>query len=448
MGFVVEDIWKQVLEQVETAVGALAFKTWLKRLDPVTCNGSTLVLAAPDEITQSNALRYEPLILNALTDVTSMHMSLSIILKQEEEQFRNRNHFAQKQERFFSTYSDNASPLNPKYTFETFVVGQSNAFAHSACVSVAERRGVFNPLFLYGGSGMGKTHLLHAIGNYVQRTQPDRSVLYVPCESFVNEFISTIKEGNYDAFREKYRNCDMLLIDDIQFIESKEQTQIEFFSTFNSLYESGCNIILSCDKPPQSLSTLEDRLRSRFSSGLIIDISQPEFETRCAILEKWAQQENLILPTEITEFIASNFVTSVRQLEGAYRTFRAYSELAGSVTLETAQISLKNLISPVQKQMTPEMILDMIARYFQLSLEELKSKQKSKEKAIARQVAMYLLAKHTRITYEQIGQILNKHHSTVMHGYSKIQEELQEGNPEITKAVELLSNRILGQEDS
>ena len=336
------------------------------------------------------------------------------------------------------------SQLNPAYTFDSFIVGSGNRFAHAACVSVAEGGKQYNPIFLYGGSGLGKTHLMHAVGNAVKQKMPNQKVVYVNCERFVNEFIATIQSGKYDDFREKYRNADFLLIDDIQFLERKEQTQVEFFHTFNELYESGKMILMTCDKPPQSLSSLEERLRSRFSSGLIVDIQPADYETRIAILNRRMQDEHINLSDDIVDYIASNFASNIRELDGAFKTVVAYCFLANSFTLDDAKIALKDMISPKQaKQVTPEIIVEVVARAYNITVSDIMSNKRSKEILVPRQVCMYLCRSELNMTYPKIGEFFGgKDHTTILHACNKIETSLKDENSEISIRIDSIKKRL------
>ncbi|PNH18448.1 hypothetical protein B7R76_06305 [Mageeibacillus indolicus] len=437
MPIIAKDLWDQALIKIAKEIPEITFKTWIAPLKAVSCEGDTFVLEAPNEFNRDQVKQYEAFFRNALMSIVPVQFHIKLTYEGAETPTKNT---------FSLPQTSIEGNINPAFTFDNFIVGSSNAHAHAACVSVAQNSRVFNPLFLYGGSGLGKTHLLHAIGNYVKQHQPEKHIIYVPCEQFVNEFIRTIRENSYDSFRQKYRNCDMLLIDDIQFIESKEQMQIEFFSTFNALTENGSNIIMTCDKPPHSLSSLEERLRTRFASGVIVDINIPNFETRVAILQKRAEFLNIQVSYDILEYIAHNFVSSIRELEGAFTTVISYSYISGKLDLSVAKAALNNLISPSKrKSMTPETIIPIVARYFNFTEDEIKSKNKNKDLAIARQVTMYLLTKHSDLTYEQIGKIIGgKHHSTVMYGFNKINDEIKGGNQTIISAVNDLNQRILG----
>ncbi|MDA8372601.1 MAG: chromosomal replication initiator protein DnaA [Nocardiopsaceae bacterium] len=338
--------------------------------------------------------------------------------------------------------------LNPKYTFETFVIGASNRFAHAAAVAVAEAPAkAYNPLFIYGGSGLGKTHLLHAIGHYAQRLYDGARVRYVSSEEFTNEFINSIRDGKADGFRRRYRDIDVLLVDDIQFLENKEQTQEEFFHTFNTLHNSNKQIVISSDRPPKQLVTLEDRLRNRFEWGLITDVQPPELETRIAILRKKAAQEGLAAPPEVLEFIASKISTNIRELEGALIRVTAFASLnRQSVDLHLTGIVLKDLIpDDAGPEITASAIMAQTASYFGLSTEDLCGTSRSRVLVTARQIAMYLCRELTDLSLPKIGQQFGgRDHTTVMHADRKIRSLMAERRSIYNQVTEL-TNRIKQQ---
>ncbi|MFD0773569.1 chromosomal replication initiator protein DnaA, partial [Streptomonospora algeriensis] len=337
--------------------------------------------------------------------------------------------------------------LNPKYTFDTFVIGSSNRFAHAAAVAVAEAPAkAYNPLFIYGGSGLGKTHLLHAIGHYSQRLYDGARVRYVSSEEFTNEFINSIRDGKADGFRRRYRDIDVLLVDDIQFLENKEQTQEEFFHTFNTLHNSNKQIVISSDRPPKQLVTLEDRLRNRFEWGLITDVQPPELETRIAILRKKAAQEGLAAPPEVLEFIASKIATNIRELEGALIRVTAFASLnRQSVDLHLTGIVLKDLIPDDEgPEITASAIMAQTASYFGLSSDDLCGTSRSRVLVTARQIAMYLCRELTDLSLPKIGQQFGRDHTTVMHADRKIRSLMAERRSIYNQVTEL-TNRIKQQ---
>jgi chromosomal replication initiator protein len=322
--------------------------------------------------------------------------------------------------------------LNPRYTFSTFVVGSNNRLPHAAALSVAERPGhSYNPLFIYGGSGLGKTHLMHAIGHAVISRHPKKRVAYATSEKFTNEFINSIRGQKSEEFRERYRRIDVLLIDDIQFLTGKEGTQEEFFHTFNSIHEEGKQIVLSSDRPPKAIERLEDRLRSRFEWGLIADISSPDLETRIAILRAKAEVQSIPVPPPVIDFLAQRIVSNVRELEGALTRIVAYATLnAMPVTTQLAQEILQNILyNPRQKTLSPAKIVETVARYYGVPVEQLRGKARDKQVVLPRQIAMYLMREETEAPLLRIGEALGgRDHSTVLHGCEKIEREMAEND--------------------
>lgn len=318
--------------------------------------------------------------------------------------------------------------LNARYTFETFVIGASNRFAHAASLAVAETPAkAYNPLFIYGGVGLGKTHLMHAVGHHVLQQNPVANILYLSSERFINEFIMSIRENSTDAFRDRYRSIDVLLIDDIQFLANKEQTQEEFFHTFNALHEAGKQIVISSDRPPKEIPTLEDRLRSRFEWGLITDIQPPDLETRIAILQRKAKADGLMVPEEVAYFIATQINSNIRELEGALIRVMAFSSLINQdISVELAEQALKDIISPDRpKAITVSQIQKVIGDHFGLKVEELKAKKRTKHVAFARQIAMYLTRELTDMSLPKIGDAFGgRDHTTVLHAYDKVSTEI------------------------
>ncbi len=439
-------LWGSVKNTLISEITEISYNTWIDPIEAHSINDSILTLMVPDDFHRSFAEQYSPLIKNAIKSSCGQNLDVSFVVKGSQDLSR--------EEPLSVTpfLSDDPNSfivgrINPLYSFENFVVGSGNRFAHAACVAVAEKQGGrnFNPLFLYGGSGLGKTHLMHAIGNFISKRSPQKSIIYVQSEQFVNEFIITIKENKYDDFRSKYRNADILLIDDIQFIEGKNEMQIEFFHTFNALYESGKHIVMTCDKPPQSLARLEERLRTRFSCGLTVDIQPPDYETRIAILKQRAQLSNALLPEEVHEYIAANVATNIRELEGALNTVLCYSMLAGEINLDSAKEALKDLISPLAaKKITPDLIIEVVSNYFNVTPADLKSKRRSNEIAIPRHIAMYFCRNILDMTFPKIGgEFGNRDHSTVMHAYSKITKEAQ-SDLQLKKDLDELQKRIVG----
>ena len=391
----------------------------------------TITISVPNSFTQDILdKRYKDLVANSIEVVCSKLYKIEFVIASE----------ASEKEDLKETSSNSASKsivvndemsstLNPKYTFNSFVIGNSNRFAHAASLAVAESPAkAYNPLFIYGGVGLGKTHLMHAIGHYILDNNPSAKVVYVSSEKFTNELINAIKDDKNEDFRNKYRNVDVLLIDDIQFIAGKERTQEEFFHTFNALHDANKQIILSSDRPPKEIPTLEDRLRSRFEWGLIADIQVPDFETRMAILKKKADVENLNVANEVMGYIATKIKSNIRELEGALIRIIAYSSLTNrDVTVDLATEALKDIISKKQgKHITIDLIQDVVSSYFNLRVEDLKSQRRTRNVAHPRQIAMYLSRKLTDMSLPKIGEEFGgRDHTTVIHAYEKISENLK-----------------------
>lgn len=338
------------------------------------------------------------------------------------------------------------SNLNPQYTFESFVIGNSNRFAHAACVAVAESPAkAYNPLFIYGGVGLGKTHLMHAIGHQMLNKNSNANIIYLSTENFMNEMINSIKDDTNEAFRNKYRNVDALLIDDIQFIQQKESTQEEFFHTFNALHNANKQIIISCDRPPKEIATLEERLRSRFEMGLITDIQPPDYETRIAILRKKSQSDRKNVPDEVIEYVAKNINSNIRELEGAITRISAYADLNNKpINLTIAEDALKSLLSGKErKEITVDDVKERVAQYYGLTIDDLQQRRRTKEIAHARQVAMYICKEYIPdISYALIGQNFGgKDHSTVIHAFSKISDEIRQKR-DLKEKIEHIVNDI------
>jgi chromosomal replication initiator protein len=331
-----------------------------------------------------------------------------------------------------------SSNINPRYTFANFIVGSANRLAHAASLSVAERPGhAYNPLFLYGGVGLGKTHLMHAIGNQVAAKFPRKRVVYATSEKFTNEFITSIQQGKIDEFRNRYRRIDLLLIDDIQFIADKERTQEEFFHTFNAIHEDGKQIVLSSDRPPKAILTLEERLRSRFEWGLIADLTAPDLETRIAILRAKAEEGAVPITSDVMEFIARKVVSNIRELEGALNRIVAYASMgAMPISIELAQAVLSNVLyNPKKRQITPERIAKAVSEYYGVALEQLRGQKRDKAIVVPRQIAMFLMREETDVSLLRIGAELgNRDHSTVLHACDKITRE-SAGNDELRREI-------------
>ncbi len=338
------------------------------------------------------------------------------------------------------------SNLNPQYTFESFVIGNSNRFAHAACVAVAESPAkAYNPLFIYGGVGLGKTHLMHAIGHQIISKNPNANIIYLSTENFMNEMINSIKDDTNEAFRNKYRNVDVLLIDDIQFIQQKESTQEEFFHTFNALHNANKQIIISSDRPPKEIATLEERLRSRFEMGLITDIQPPDYETRIAILRKKSQSDRKSVPDEVIEYVAKNINSNIRELEGAITRISAYADLNNKPTnLSIAEEAVKSLLSGKErKEISVEDVQERVAQYYGLTVDDLIQNKRTKEIALARQVAMYICKEYIpNISYKLVGESFGgRDHSTALHAVNRISDEIKK-NRSLKERIDHIINDI------
>lgn len=430
---------KELLKEETTEI---SYQTWFKSLEIDSMNENAIVLVA-DSIFQKELLesKFQDLVVNTFNFLTNKNCSVSIILKEDRVTPEVVENVKSKE----VTLGYSNATLNSNYTFDTFVVGNNNSFAHAAALAVAEAPGSsYNPLFLYGGVGLGKTHLMHAIGNEILRSNKSAKVLYVTSERFTNEFIDAIKNNKMETFRNKYRTIDVLLIDDIQFIVGKERIQEEFFHTFNTLYESKKQIILSSDKPPRDIQLLEDRLKSRFEWGLIVDVSLPDYETRFAILRKKAEAEHIIIDDEILSNIAMRIDTNVRELEGVLNKLIAISSLTHSpITMESAEKHINEVVLKKEKVISSDYIQEVVAKYFNIDKKELKNSKRSNDIAFPRQIAMYLCRDISAMSFPQIGNDFGKRdHTTVMHAYAKIEKEIKE-NPNTKLIVESVKKIIL-----
>lgn len=424
-------LWEKTLNIIKGEMSEVSFNTWIKSCEPISISSNIIRVSVPNSFTQDILeKRYKDLVVNSIEAACSKHYNVEFIVASDIQEV------AEKEDKNKSTEDKSnitvndemSSTLNPKYTFDSFVIGNSNRFAHAASLAVAEAPAkAYNPLFIYGGVGLGKTHLMHAIGHYALQNNPNTKVVYVSSEKFTNELINAIRDDKNDEFRNKYRKVDILLIDDIQFIAGKERTQEEFFHTFNELHGANKQIILSSDRPPKEIPTLEDRLRSRFEWGLIADIQAPDFETRMAILKKKADVEKLNVANEVMVYIATKIKSNIRELEGALIRIVAYSSLTNRpITVELAGEALKDIISNKQnKNVTIDVIQDVVAAYFNLRIEDLKSQRRTRNIAYPRQIAMYLSRKLTDMSLPKIGEEFGgRDHTTVIHAYEKISDSL------------------------
>ncbi|MCG0238457.1 MAG: chromosomal replication initiator protein DnaA [Firmicutes bacterium] len=443
-----QHVWTQALEVLERQLPQASFEAWLKKTRPLAFTGDTLVVGVQNEFAKDRLeSRYASLIRQTLREITKRQIDLRFVLPGEglHEDSSKLSSAAAPAPGGTAGESDSFKPLNPKYTFDTFVVGNSNRFAHAAALAVAEAPArAYNPLFIYGGVGLGKTHLMHAIGHYVLAQNPRMRVAYVSTETFTNEFINSIRDDKIAEFQNRYRNVDVLLIDDIQFLAGKERTQEEFYHTFNAIHEANKQIVISSDRPPKEIPTLEDRLRSRFEWGLICDIQPPDLETRIAILRKKAQLENLDVPDDVIVYIATHIETNIRELEGALTRVVAYSGMMRSpITVEMAMHALKDILPPPRpRQVTIESIMQVVADYYGLKVEDLKVRKRTRNVAFPRQVAMYLCRELTDYSLPKIGEEFGgRDHTTVIHACEKISEDMKR-DPSLAADIEHLINRI------
>ena len=425
-----KNLWDKTLDIIKSELSEVSFNTWIKSCEPLSISSNTLKISVPNSFTQDILdKRYKDLVANSIKAVCSKLYTIEFIIMSEIYEKEEIKNSSNQKSKAIVVNDEMSSTLNPKYTFNSFVIGNSNRFAHAASLAVAESPAkAYNPLFIYGGVGLGKTHLMHAIGHYILDGNPNAKVVYVSSEKFTNELINAIKDDKNEEFRNKYRNVDILLIDDIQFIAGKERTQEEFFHTFNALHDANKQIILSSDRPPKEIPTLEDRLRSRFEWGLIADIQVPDFETRMAILKKNADVENLNVANEVMGYIATKIKSNIRELEGALIRIIAYSSLTNrEVTVDLATEALKDIISKKQgKHVTIDLIQDVVSSYFNLRVEDLKSQRRTRNVAYPRQIAMYLSRKLTDMSLPKIGEEFGgRDHTTVIHAYEKISENLK-----------------------
>lgn len=426
------DTWQRVLTIVEQKVNQQSYNTWFKPTQLLKHDDKALYVRVPNAFFQDWLNEHIDVVIEAaraagMGDISVVYITEKIPVE---------TGLSASQGALDFESVDNT--LNLKYTFDSFVVGSSNQFAHAAALAVAERPSkAYNPLFMYGGVGLGKTHLMHAIGHEIKRRNRNLRLTYISTEKFTNEMINAIRYDKLLSFRERYRNSDVLLIDDIQFIAGKERTQEEFFHTFNSLYDTHKQIIISADCPPREIPTLEERLHSRFEWGLIADIQPPDLETKVAIIKKKAERQGIELPDNVALYIASKIKSNIRELEGALVRLVAYGSLTGSeITLPMAQETLRDILSSDAKAITIEMIQKTIADYFGMRVQDLKSKNNAKAVAVPRQVCMYLCKKLTAASLPQIGREFgNKHHTTVLHSVHKI-ELLRQQDKELNRVIQ------------
>ena len=424
-------IWEEALKVIRSKLTKLSFDTWLKSTEAISMDNDKFYIQVPNEFSREwLESRYLELIKDTLQQVTQNDYEISFITPEED----NLSESQQYQKNFIKrqpdeeNISNHVTSLNPKYIFDSFVVGNSNRFAHAASLAVAEAPAkAYNPLFIYGDVGLGKTHLMQAIGHYILNHSPNTKVVYTSSETFTNELINAIRDDKTAEFRNKYRSIDVLLVDDIQFVAGKERTQEEFFHTFNALHEANKQIILSSDRTPKEIPTLEDRLRSRFEWGLITDIQKPDYETRMAILRKKANLENLQVPNEVIAYIATHIQSNIRELEGALIRIVAYSSLTNkAITEELARDALKDILPAAKaREISIKLIKEVVTEYYSLKPKDMTSKARTHSIAFPRQVAMFLSRELTGTSLPQIGvEFGRRDHTTVIHALNKINEKL------------------------
>ena len=446
-----EELIAKIKELLQPEVTKISYDTWIMPLDIRSIDGNHIVFTANSEF-QKDFIenKYKSLIFNTLRYITNKDWTFSVVDLTKEEKDDSKDIISNTSNSSPAEIEMNKSTLNPKYTFETFVVGNNNRFAHAAALAVGnEPAKSYNPLYLYGGVGLGKTHLMHAIGNRILENNPNANILYVTSEKFTNQLINAIKDNKNEFFRNKYRNIDVLLIDDIQFIAGKERIQEEFFHTFNSLHEDGKQIILSSDRPPREIQLLEDRLVSRFEWGLIADISNPDYETRLAILRKKAETDNVVVDDDILSNIANRVSSNIRELEGVFNKLVAFSTLSkGPITIEMAEKAINDIIRQNSSVISIEYIQDVVCSYFDITIKDLKSSQRSSNITFPRQIGMYLCRILTNESFPKVGEAFGKRdHTTVMHAFKKIEKDIKE-DPNTKLIVESVKKIVLNNKQA
>jgi len=438
-----EELLTKAKTLLQGEVTSISYNTWIKNLEIDDIQNNKITLIAQSKM-QKDAIeaRFYDLIINTFNYITNTSCEIAVIEKTEEKEKQPINKIST----FENSESYSNSCLNPKYTFDSFVVGNNNKFAHAAALAVAGAPAItYNPLFIYGGVGLGKTHLMQAIGNMIIQNNPAAKILYVTSEKFINELVNSIKDANYknELFRNKYRNIDVLLIDDIQFIAGKKTGQEEFFHTFNTLHENGKQIVISSDKPPRDIPLLEERLKSRFEWGILADISMPDYETRLAILRKKVQSENIIIDDYILSVIATKVDSNIRELEGALNKIVAYASLTHSpITIEMTEKAINDIVLQKEKVISAEYIQEIVAKYFNIDKKDLVSTKKSNDIVYPRQIAMYLCRAVGQMSFPKIAEeFKKKDHTTVMHAYKKIEKDLKD-NSNTKLIVESVKNII------
>ncbi len=450
--------WEEILESLkdEYEITNVSYDSWIKPLEVFNIEGNNLYIIFKGESGDKLAInyierKYKTILKTTIAEKIGVSYEITFLTEKEAQDLKNK---IVKEEAVINIDSkinnkNINNTINQRFTFENFVVGRNNRFAQTAALAVAESPGeYYNPLYIYGGPGLGKTHLMKAIGNYIEEQNPSMNILYVTSEEFTNEVIENMRTNNnasaMQRFRDKYRTVDVLMVDDIQFIIGKEATQEEFFHTFNALHEQGKQIVISSDKPPKEMETLNDRFKSRFDMGLMADIGYPDYETRMAILNKKIEEKSFNLDEEIRKYIAENIQSNIREIEGALNKLIAFSRLEKSeITMEIAERELQNFISPNQKrEITPQLIIEVVAEHFNITVDQMASKNRSSQVVRPRQIAMYLCNTMTDNSLQSIGMLLGgRDHSTIIHGANKIEEEIEK-DENTRNLVETIKKKI------
>ena len=464
-----QELWQAVLGQLELILSKASFTTWLKNTSIISHNSNEVVIGVPNGFTKEwLENKYHKFILKSIQDITgeikSVKYAISAAISNPINEFSEtknkpktnpKNNEEQKLEKPRNktaepnrAFIESETNLNPRYTFESFIVGSHNELAHAACVAVTRNLGTnYNPLFIYGSVGLGKTHLLQAIGNKAVEDDPDKKICYTTSEKFASELISSIRDKTVDKFKLRYAKFDVLIIDDIQFLSGKEKTQEEFFHIFNALYQKNKQIVLSSDRPPKAIPTLEERLRSRFEGGMIADVGIPDFETRMAILKAKVQEKNLNISPDVLNYIAANIQKNIRELEGALKRVQALTEFsAKTITLKEVESVLADVISAsYRKSTTTKEIIKIVSEFYNINSEELSARSRKQEIVKPRQIAMYLMRSEINTSFSSIGEVLGKKdHTTVMHAVNKIQEDISL-DKNIEQEIILIKQRIYNQ---
>ena len=429
----VNDVWNSILDILSKDLTATSINTWFSDCKPVEISDTRLVLYTPTDFKRNIITqRYAAPITTALTDLFSCPFDLLVLAEDELDDYEN------------TSEKDDSLPEVAGYTFDKFIVGNSNKFAHAAAIAVADKPGeVYNPLFIYGNSGLGKTHLLLSIGQRIHESEPNAMIAYVKGDDFTNQMVQSIKDNTQEEFRNKYRHVDLLLVDDIQFIAGKIGVQEEFFHTFNNLYEAGKQIVITSDRPPMEMVKLEDRLRTRFEGGLMADIQPPDMETRMAIIRNKAAQLGMVLPDDVVNYIADTIKSNIRQIEGVVKRLTAYNSIMDDeINISAAKRAIKDVIRVGEFVPTPDIIIEETAHYYSLEPDDLRGQRRTKNTAMARQISMYLMRSLTNLSLKDIGeQYEDRNHTTVLQSIRKV-EDLISRDPSVSATIRDITSNI------